>query len=181
MTDRLDEIQARVEAATDHVLKVTMGEFTQYHLTCNLDDTAPCHLVCTIHPEGGCDDPDFEDECVQFVYENGCVVAEWVNDGGIESVGFDHTLELPVRYQWNASHDSPSIHVLDATDEVTRLRAIIEEALTMADESSCMDCSLGLHIGNVLAQREEAPSHVPGGDSGVAALLHFQENKGMKS
>ena len=94
---------------SDHVLKVEMGEFTNYHLTCNLDDAADCHQVCTTHPDG-CDPMDVEGECVREVYRNGCTIAEWVNDGGIEAVGFEHTVEIPVTYQWNASHDYPSIH-----------------------------------------------------------------------
>jgi hypothetical protein len=104
----------------DHVLKVGLGENTSYHLVCNLDDTADCRRVCATHPEG-CDPLEVEGECVRTVYIGGCVVAEWVNDGGIETVDFEHSLELPVTYQWNASHDYPSIHVLSApVQRVTR-------------------------------------------------------------
>jgi hypothetical protein len=95
---------------SDHVLKVEMGETTSYQLTCNLGDDAACHKVCGVHPEGGCDDPDNDGpECSTHTYEGGCIVAEWVNDGGIEAVEFEHTIEIPVGYQWNASHDYPSI------------------------------------------------------------------------
>jgi len=94
--------------AEAHVLKVELGEFTTYHLTCNLDDTAPCHLICATHPEGGCGEPD-EDECVTQVYQRGCTIAEWVNDGGIEAVEFNHTIEIPVTYEWRASHDYPAL------------------------------------------------------------------------
>jgi hypothetical protein len=95
---------------SDHVLKVEMGEITSYHLSCNLGDDAACHKVCGVHPEGGCDDPDNDGpECSTHTYEGGCIVAEWVNDGGIEAVEFEHTIEIPVGYQWNASHDHPSI------------------------------------------------------------------------
>jgi hypothetical protein len=100
---------------SDHVLKVEMGEFTNYHLICNLDDAADCHQVCVTHPDG-CDPMDVEGECVREVYRNGCTVAEWVNDGGIESVGFAHTVEIPVTYQWNASHDYPSIYAASVSD-----------------------------------------------------------------
>ena len=95
----------------DHVLKVELGEFTNYTLVCNLDDAAGCHQTCVTHPEGGCGDFDAEEECVTKVYEYGCTVAEWVNDGGIEAVEFSHTLELPVKIEWRASHDYPSLHV----------------------------------------------------------------------
>lgn len=94
-----------------HVLKVELGEFTRYHLTCNLNSTHPCRQVCRTHPEGGCGDPDVEGTCYTIAYEHGCVIAEWVNDGGIESVGFDHTLELPIEYHWEAAHDSPILEV----------------------------------------------------------------------
>jgi hypothetical protein len=101
----------------EHVLRVEMGEFTRYHLTCNLDDSAACHQVCATHMEGGCADKHLDPEidqapCVQEVYRNGCVIAEWVNDGGIESVGFDHTVELPVTYYWDGAHDFPILSVL---------------------------------------------------------------------
>jgi hypothetical protein len=101
----------------EHILKVELGEFTRYHLTCNLDDSAACHQCCATHPEGGCAekhlDPDIDQApCVQEVYRNGCVIAEWVNDGGIESVGFDHTVELPVTYYWDGAHDFPILSVL---------------------------------------------------------------------
>ena len=125
---------------SDHVLKVEMGESTNYHLTCNLDDAADCHQVCTAHPEvctahlDGCYPMDVEGECVREVYRNGCTIAEWVNDGGIESVGFEHIVEIPVMYQWNASHDYPSIHaasvpVLETPPptENDRLNAIFSE------------------------------------------------------
>lgn len=100
-------------APQDHVLKVEMGEFTTYKLVCNLDDAADCHQVCATHLDG-CDPMETEGECVREVYRNGCTIAEWVNDGGIESVGFEHTIEIPVKYQWNASHDYPSLHVADS-------------------------------------------------------------------
>lgn len=102
---------------SDHVLKVEMGEFTNYHLTCNLDDAADCHQVCATHQDG-CDPMDVEGECVREVYRNGCTIAEWVNDGGIEAVGFEHTVEIPVTYQWNASHDYPSLHAIENSASV---------------------------------------------------------------
>lgn len=92
---------------SDHILKVELGEFTAYHLTCNLDDAAPCHQTCQRHPEGGCGEPESEGECITSPYEGGCVVAEWVNDGGIEGVQFEHVLELPVAYHWDGGHDFP--------------------------------------------------------------------------
>ena len=96
----------------EHVLKVEMGEFTRYHLTCNLDDSAACHQCCATHLEGGCGDPDVGYECVQRVYEHGCIVAEWVNDGGIEGTEFEHTVEIPVEYHWDGAHDYPILSVL---------------------------------------------------------------------
>src|ERR1017187_7411855 len=97
-----------------HVLKIELGEFTGYHLTCNLDDAASCHQVCETHMDGGCAETHLDLDidqapCVSAVYRGGCVIAEWVNDGGIESVDFDHTIELPVEYQWNASHEYPTL------------------------------------------------------------------------
>ena len=44
-----------------------------------------------------------------MAYKGGCIIAEWVNDGGIESVEFEHTIAIPVTYQWNASHDYPTL------------------------------------------------------------------------
>ncbi len=96
---------------SEHTLKVELGEFVSYRLTCNLDDTAKCHEVCVTHPDGGCGDPDVQSGCVTEVYWNGCVIAEWVNDGGIDAVGFEYTLELPVTYEWAASHDYPIVSV----------------------------------------------------------------------
>ena len=101
----------------EHVLRVEIGEFTQYHLTCNLDETAKCHQTCQTHPEGGCDDPDNESECITSPYKGGCVVAEWVNDGGIEAVQFEHTLELPVSYYWDGAHDFPILVARAAAPE----------------------------------------------------------------
>jgi hypothetical protein len=111
------EVVAPSVGELEHVLRVEMGEFTRYHLTCNLDDSAACHQVCATHMEGGCADKHLDPEidqapCVQEVYRNGCVIAEWVNDGGIESVGFDHTVELPVTYYWDGAHDFPILSVL---------------------------------------------------------------------
>jgi hypothetical protein len=108
---------AEEKAIADHVLTVTMGEYTTYRLTCNLGADAPCHLTCHTHPEGGCGEPDDDRECVQVVYEGGCIIAEWVNDGGIECVGFEHTIELPMRYQWDAGHDAPMLFAVP-DDEV---------------------------------------------------------------
>ena len=93
----------------DHVLKVELGEYTSYTLTCNLGDDAPCHQVHPAHHMEGCNDAGVKR--VNTVYEHGCVIAEWINDGGIESVEFSHTIELPVEYQWNASQDYPQLRV----------------------------------------------------------------------
>lgn len=109
-----------------HVLKVELGEFTRYHLTCNLNSTHPCRQVCRTHPEGGCGDPDVEGTCYTIAYEHGCVIAEWVNDGGIESVGFDHTLELPIEYHWEAAHDSPILEVAASLAEGGEQKGIQE-------------------------------------------------------
>lgn len=111
----------------DHTLKVEMGEFTTYRLTCNLDDAAECHLVCVTHPDGHDDMPD-EEACVKEVYRNGCVIAEWVNDGGIESVGFTHTVDLPVNFYWDAGHDSPIVEMLK--ESPAPMNEIDREALT---------------------------------------------------
>lgn len=127
----------------DHVLKVELGEFTTYRLICNLDDTAECHQTCTTHPEGGCGDPDNSDECVSGVYEHGCVVAEWVNDGGIESVEFEHTIELPVTIEWRASQDYPSLHVLSpAPVQDGGVMTDLEQAIAALRQSHaiCDDC-----------------------------------------
>ena len=99
-----------------HVLKVELGEYTDYRLICNLDDAAHCHQVCTVHNEGGCNQID-AGLCVIGPYKNGCIIAEWVNDGGIEAVEFSHIIQLPVTYQWNASHDHPRLIVaIDGTE-----------------------------------------------------------------
>jgi len=102
----------------EHMLKVEMGEFTTYKLTCHLTDEAECHQTCVTHPEGHDDIPD-DHPCTMEVYRNGCTLAEWVNDGGIEAVQFDHTIELPVRFEWVVSHDYPMMLVLTEgeTDE----------------------------------------------------------------
>ena len=110
LIDALLADSPEVGETPDHVLQVSMGEYTRYHLTCNLTDEAPCHMTCEAHPEGH-DNDDLVDSCVMRSYAGGCIIAEWVNDGGIETVDFDHTIELPVSYQWNASHDYPSISV----------------------------------------------------------------------
>jgi hypothetical protein len=70
------------QAIAAHMMRVEMGEFTHYRLTCNLGDDAECHQTCETHPEGGCGMA--EETCVKAVYSGGCVIAEWVNDGGIE-------------------------------------------------------------------------------------------------
>ena len=104
----------------DHVLKVELGEYTIYSLTCNLGDDAPCRQFCSAHPDGHDLIQVHYTECVNTQYENGCIIAEWVNDGGIESVEFSHTIELPVEYQWNASRDYPQLRVgqfMGATEE----------------------------------------------------------------
>lgn len=102
------------QAIAAHVMRVEMGESTSYRLTCNLGDDAECHQVCETHPEGGC---GMELEtCVKKVYSGGCVVAEWVNDGGIESVTFEHTVEFPVYYEW--MNEFPTILAADEVETV---------------------------------------------------------------
>lgn len=95
-----------IPETADHVMKIDLSELVSYHLTCNLDDTAKCHQTCSTHPDGGCGDPDLESECVTQNYGT-CVIAEWVNDGGIESVQFEHVVEIPVSYYWDGAHDFP--------------------------------------------------------------------------
>ena len=127
---------------SDHILKVELGEYTNYRLICNLDDTAPCHQLCSTHPEGGCDNLDDERECVMDAYERGCVVAEWVNDGGIESVGFEHTLELPVDYRFEdespsiyVEENAPNSHIGTLEGKLSDLQAKYDAALAVIEEA----------------------------------------------
>ena len=112
----------------DHTLKVEMGEATVYRLTCHLTDEAMCHKVCGMHPEGGCGEPEDGDDtpCRTETYAAGCVIAEWVNDGGIDSVEFEHTIEIPVTYEWRASHDYPTIQAAPMNEIDREARQLIE-------------------------------------------------------
>jgi hypothetical protein len=38
----------------------------------------------------------------------------------MEAVGFEHTIELPVEFEWHASHDYPSMHVSAPAPPVQR-------------------------------------------------------------
>ncbi len=86
---------------TDHVLKIELGWPTLYTLTCNLGDDARCHQV----PAVG------EGSDGEWVGYGECVIAEWVNDGGIENVGFEHIIEFPVSYHWANEGEYPVLEV----------------------------------------------------------------------
>jgi hypothetical protein len=91
----------------DHVMKVGFDNGAMaFRLTCNLDYPAKCHQVCQTHLEGGCGEPETEGECDIKDYET-CVIAEWVNDGGIESVLFEFERDIPVSYYWDGAHNFP--------------------------------------------------------------------------